>query len=135
MSRTPQEKYHRQHRRWQADRMAWRADIDDWRTELRGAQAALAEVGDALRDALEALEIHADAVWESAQRARAHEATLSQELTTGNPRKTDKRLATVHHQQTVRHERLVDAHARIKAYHRTVVAEVMRLAKRARAAM
>lgn len=88
-----------------------------------------------LRDSIEALEAHADTVWESAQRARAHETVLSQEVTTGNPRKTDKRWAAVHHRQTVRHERLADAHGRIRGYHRTVVAEVMKLLKRARAAM
>ncbi|OGI43055.1 MAG: hypothetical protein A2150_06530 [Candidatus Muproteobacteria bacterium RBG_16_64_11] len=135
MSTSIQERLHRQHRQWQGDHVAWRADIDAWRGELRTAQAALAEAQDILRDSLEALEAHADSVWESEQRARAHELTLCQEAMTGNPHKTDKQWAAVHHKQTVQHERLADAHVRIKRHHHTVAAEVMRLLKRARAAM
>jgi hypothetical protein len=135
MSRSIQEKLHRQHRQWQDDHTAWRADVDSWRKELRAAQAALAEAEDVLRDSLEALEVHTDAVWESEQRARAHELTLRQEVVTGNPRKTDRQWAAVHHRQTALHARLADAHARIKRHHRAVVAEVMKLLTRARAAM
>ncbi len=123
MSTSIQEKFHRQHRQWQGDHATWRADIDAWRGELRAARAALAEVEDMLRDSLEGLETHADAVWEGAQRVRAHELVLRQEAMTGD------------HRQAARHERLADAHARIKRHHHTVVAEVMKLLTRARAAM
>jgi Tfp pilus assembly protein PilX len=135
MSKSIQEKFHRQHRQWQGDQATWRADIDAWRGELRAAQAALAEVEVTLRDSIEALEVHADAVWESEQRARAHELTLCQEAMSGKSYKTDKQWAVVHHRQAALHERLSDAHARVKRHHHTVVAEVMKLLKRARAAM
>lgn len=135
MSKSLQEKLHRQHCQWQDDHVAWRADIDAWRSELRAAQAALEEVENTLRDSLDALEVHADAVWESEQRARAHELALCQEAMTGNPRKTDKQWAAVHHKQTAQHERLTDAHARVRRHHSTMVAQVMKLLKRARAAM
>jgi hypothetical protein len=135
MSKSIQEKLHRQHRAWQDDQVTWRMDIDAWRRELRTAQAALAEAQDVLRGSLEALEIHADAVWESEQRARAHELTLCQEAVSGNPRKTDKQWAAVHRKQAALHERLADAHGRISRQQRTVVAEAMKLLKRARAAM
>lgn len=135
MSTSIQEKFHRQHRQWQGDHATWRADIDAWRGELRAARAALAEVEDMLRDSLEGLEAHADAVWEGAQRVRAHELVLRQEAMTGEAHKTDSRWAAVHHRQAARHERLADAHARIKRHHHTVVAEVMKLLTRARAAM
>lgn len=135
MSTSIQEKLHRQHRQWQDDHVTWRMDIDAWRGELRTAQAALAEAQDVLRESLEALEVHADAVWESEQRARAHELTLCQEAMSGKPRKTDKQWGAAHRKQAALHERLADAHARIGRQRRTVVAEAMKLLKRARAAM
>jgi len=135
MSKSIQEKLHHQHRAWQDDQVAWRMDIDAWRGELRTAQAALAEAQDVLRGSLEALEIHADAVWESEQRARAHELTLCQETMSGQPRKTDKQWAAAHRKQAALHERLADAHARIKRHHHAMAAEVMKLLKRVRAAV
>jgi hypothetical protein len=135
MSKSIQERLHRQHRQWQDDTVAWRSDIDTWRGELRTAQAALAEVQDMLRDSLEALEVHADTVWESEQRAHAHELTLYQETLSGERHKTDKQWAAVHHRQAALHERLADAHARISRNHRTLVVEAMKLLKRSRAAM
>lgn len=135
MSKSLQEKLHRQHRQWQDDHVAWRVDIDAWRGELRAAQAALEEVQNTLRGSLEALEVHADTVWESEQRARAHELTLCQEAMTGKPRKTDKQWAAVHSKQAARHERLTDTHARVRRHQHAVVAEVMKLLKRARTAM
>ena len=135
MSKSLQEKLHRQHRQWQDDHVAWRADLDAWRGELRAAQAALEEVQNTLRDSLDALEVHADTVWESEQRARAHELALCQEAMTGQPRKTDKQWAAVHHKQAAGHERLADAHARVRRHHLMVVAQVMKLLKRSRAAM
>lgn len=115
--------------------MAWRSDIDTWRAELRTAQTALAEAQDVVRESLEAIEVHADAVWEAEQRARAHELTLCQEVMTGSPRKTDKQWAGAHHKQAALHERLADVHMRIGRQHHTVAAVVMKLLKRVRAAM
>lgn len=135
MSTSIQEKFHRQHRQWRDEHATWRADIDAWRKELRAAQATLAEVEDMLRDSLEALAAHADTVWESEQRLRAHELTLCQEARTGEQHKTDRQWAAVHHLEAARHERLVDAHARIKRHHHIVVAGVRKLLTRARAAM
>lgn len=135
MSKSIQEKLHRQHRQWQGDYETWRADIDAWRRELRSAQAALADVEEALRDLLDAMEVHADVVWENEQRARAHELALSQEAMTGETRKTDKLRAAAHHRQAAQHERLADAHVRIRRHQHSVVAGIMRLLKRAGAAM
>jgi predicted nuclease with TOPRIM domain len=135
MSRSIQEKLHRQHREWRSDCAAWRADLEAWRTELRAAQTELAEIEEVLRGSLEALEAHGDEVWEGEQRIRAHESMLSQEVTTGATRKTDKHWAALHHRQAAQHERLADTHARIRRHHRTVVAAVMRLLKRTRSAM
>jgi hypothetical protein len=135
MSKSIQEKLHRQHRQWHDDHVTWRMDIDAWRGELRTAQAALVEAQDVLRETLNALEVHADAVWDGEQRARAHELTLCQEALGGKPRKTDKQWAATHHKQAALHERLADAHLRIRRHQRTVVAEAMKLLKRARAAM
>ena len=135
MSTSIQEKLHRQHRQWLSDHAAWRADIEAWRGELRAALTELAEVEEVLRGSLEALEIHGDAVWEGAQRIRAHELTLHQEVTTGARRKTDKQRAAAHHRQAAQYKRLADAHARIRRNHQTLIAGVMELLKRARAAM
>lgn len=135
MSTSIQEKLHRQHRQWLSDHAAWRADIETWRAELRAALAEVAEVEDTLRGSLEALEIHGDTIWEGEQRIRAHEGTLYQETRTGAPRKTDQPRAAAHHRQAAQHERLTDAHARIRRHHQTVVAGVMKLLKKARAAM
>jgi hypothetical protein len=135
MSKSIQERFHRQHRQWQDDHAAWRSDIDAWRKELAAALAALAEVEDMLRDSSEALALHADTVWEGEQRLRAHELELWQEARTGAPHKTDRQWAAVHHREAARHERLADAHARIKRHQHRVVAGAMKLLARARAAM
>ena len=135
MSTSIQARLHRQHRRWLSDHAAWRADIEAWRGGLRTTLAELAEVEDVLRGSLEALDIHGDLVWEGEQRIRAHELALHEEATTGGPRKTDKQRAAAHHRQAAQHERLADAHVRIRRHQQSVVAGVMRLLKRARAAM
>jgi hypothetical protein len=135
MSKSLQERLHRQHRQWQDDHVAWRADIAAWRSELRAALAALVELESTLRSSLDALEIHADAVWESEQRARAHELTLCQEAMTGTARKTDKQWAALHHKQAATHERLADEHKRVRRYQNAMVAGMMKLLRRARSAM
>jgi len=135
MSKTIQQKMHAQHRQWQSDSETWRSDIDEWNKELRVALGDLREVEDMLRDSLDALAVHADSVWESEQRRGAHELALREEIQTGVKRKTDKAWAKVHRQHAARHERLVDAHARIRKYQHKVVAEVMRLLRVARKGM
>jgi len=135
MSKTIQEKMHNQHRRWQNDHETWRVDIDEWRKELREAQAALAEVEGVLRDSLDALAVHADAIWDSEQHQRAHELTLYNETIAGARKKTDKQWAAAHHRQSAQHEQMSDAHGRIKKYHHTVIAEIQRLLAQARKAM
>lgn len=132
MSKTIQQKMHAQHRRWQSEAETWRADIDEWNQELRAALSDLREVEDMLRDALEALAVHADGVWESEQRRGAHELELRQEVVSGATRKTDKAWARAHHEHAARHERLADAHARIKQHQHKVVAGVRRLLRAAR---
>ncbi|MBI3777750.1 MAG: hypothetical protein HY274_02365 [Gammaproteobacteria bacterium] len=95
----------------------------------------LREVEDMLRDSLDALAAHADSVWESEQRRCAHELALREEAKAGAEKKTDKAWAKSHREHAVRHERMADAHARIKQYHHKVVAEVMRLLRAARKGM
>ena len=135
MSKTIQQKMHAQHRQWQSDSETWRGDIDEWNKELRVALGDLREVEDMLRDALEALAVHADGVWESEQRRCAHELALREEAMSGAGKKTDKAWAKAHREHAARHERLADAHARIKKYQHQVVAEVMRLLSVARKGM
>lgn len=135
MSKTIQQKMHAQHRQWQSEAETWRSDIDEWNKELRTALADLREVEDMLRDALEALAVHADGVWESEQRRCAHELELRQEIVTGMAQKTDKAWAKAHREHAARHGRLADAHARIKQYQHQVVAEVRRLLRAARKGM
>jgi hypothetical protein len=134
MSKPIQQKQHEQHRAWQRDHEAWRADVGRWRKELQAAQAELAEVRIMLQDSLDALETHADAVWENEQRIRAHELVLGAEVREGK-RKTDKAWAAIHSRHALAHERLNEAHTRIKQHHRTVIAEIARLVNRARRAM
>ena len=135
MSKTIQQKMHEQHRRWQSDCDAWRSDIDEWNKELRVALGGLREVEDMLRDSLDALGVHADSMWESEQRRHAHELALREEVKSGAEKKTDKAWARIHQAYAARHERISDAHARIKKYQHKVVAEVMRLLRTARKGM
>jgi len=135
MSKTSQQKMHEQHRRWQSDSDTWRSDIDEWNKELRAALGDLREVEDMLRDALDALAVHADSVWENEQRRCAHELELQEEVKSGVEKKTDKTWAKSHRKHAARHERLADAHARIKTYQHNVVAGVMRLLRAARKGM
>lgn len=135
MSRTIQEKLHRQHFAWLNDHTMWRSDIEAWRKELRAALDALDEARDMLRRSLDAMEDHAETVWVSEQRRHAHELALYQEAMAGERRKTDKQWAAVHHKEAALHERTAAAHERIKRYHHEVVAEVTRLLKQARQAI
>jgi hypothetical protein len=135
MSKTIQQKMHKQHRQWQSDSETWRSDIDEWNKELRMALGDLREVEDMLRDSLDALAYHADSVWESEQRRCAHELALREEAMSGAEKKTDKAWAKTHREHAAWHERLADAHARIKKYQHKVVAEVMRLLRAARKGM
>ncbi|MGE5241562.1 MAG: hypothetical protein ACM3NI_07935 [Bacteroidota bacterium] len=135
MSKTIQQKMHSQHRQWQSDSDTWRSDIDEWKKELRVALGDLREVEDMLRDSLDALTAHADSVWESEQRRCAHELELREEAKRGAGKKTDKGWAKIHREHAARHERLADAHARIKKYQHNVVAEVTRLLRAARKGM
>lgn len=135
MSKTIQQKMHEQHRRWQSDAAAWRFDSDEWRKELRAAAAALDDIRDMLRDALDALDAHAHAVWEEEQRIHSHELYLCREAIEGQRKKTDRQGAAIHRRQAVQHQRLAGAHERIKKYHHRIIAEVRRLLEQARAAM
>ena len=135
MSKTIQQKMHAQHRQWQSDSETWRSDIDEWKKELRVALGDLREVEDMLRDSLDALAAHADSVWESEQRRCSHELELREEFISGTAKKTDKAWGKTHREHAARHERLADAHARIKKYQHQVVAEVMRLLRAARKGM
>jgi len=135
MSKTIQQKMHAQHRQWQSDSDTWRSDIDEWKKELRTALADLREVEDMLRDSLDALALHADSVWENEQRRCAHELDLREEAKSGVEKKTDKGWAKIHRAHAARHERLADAHARIKKQQHKVVAAVMRLVRAARKGM
>ena len=113
MSKSIQQKMHEQHAVWQRDHEAWLADTDQWKKQLQGISADLSEVEVALRDALDAIEAHADAVWDNQQRLKAHELTISEESKAG-ANKTDKEWAAAHSQQASQHERLTEAHERIK---------------------
>lgn len=135
MSKTVQQKMHAQHRQWQSDSETWRSDIDEWKKELRVALGDLREVEDMLRDSLDALAAHADSVWENEQRRCAHELELREEARSGSEKKTDKAWAKQHREHAARHERLANAHVRIKKYQHNVVAEVRRLLRAARKAM
>lgn len=135
MSKTIQEKMHAEHRRWQSDVAIWRFDDGQWRKELRAASAALDTIKDTLRDALDALDAHADAVWEEEQHIHAHELSLCQESMAGQRKKTDKQWAAIHRKMATQHKRVAAAHERIKQHHHGVIAEVRRLLDKASAAM
>ena len=135
MSKTIQQKMHAQHRQWQSDSDSWRSDIDEWKKELRTALGDLREVEDMLRDSLDALAVHADGVWENEQRRCAHELELREEAKTGAKKKTDKAWAKLHRKHAARHERMADAHNRMKKYQHKVVAGVTRLLRAARKGM
>jgi len=86
----------------------------------------LSEVEIALRDSLDAIEAHANAVWDNQQRLQAHELAISEESKTA-ANKTDKEWAAAHSLQAHQHERLTEAHERIKKHHHGMVAAAERL--------
>jgi sulfur relay (sulfurtransferase) DsrC/TusE family protein len=130
----PQYKMHKEHERWQQEHEGWLADIDEWKREIRMALANLGEVEEFLRDELEAVEVHEDMIWENQQRVRAHELAIAQELKDGE-NATDPERRHIHYQHAAAHERAAYAHAHIRDHIHKVVAEVIRLIKRAREAM
>jgi hypothetical protein len=134
MSKTIQQKMHEQHRKWQRDHTTWLENLDAWKKELRVALSDLFEVEDMLRDYLDVLDVHADAIWQSRQRIQAHELVLSTEIKAG-ANETDRALAVTHHRVAAQHERATNAHARIRKHHHKVIVEVMRILRQARAAM
>jgi hypothetical protein len=135
MSKTVQQKLHEQHSHWRTDLAAWRFDNAEWRKQLREALVALDDLQDVVRAAIDALETHADDVWEEEQRIRAHELALYEEALDGKRKQTDKQRAAAHRRQASRHERLTSAHERIKKYQHRVIAELSRLMAQARGAV
>lgn len=135
MSKSIQGKMHEQHRRWRNDQDAWRIDIEEWKKELREASRTLADIGGMLRESFDAIEAHADAVWQEEQRTHGHELSLCQESMAGERKKTDRQWAAVHRRQSTQHERLADAHARMRKHNQRVVAAVRRLLDQTRQAM
>ncbi|HID49557.1 MAG TPA: hypothetical protein EYP40_08105 [Chromatiales bacterium] len=130
----PQYKLHKDHERWQQDHEAWLTDIDAWKREIKQALASLGEVEEGLRDELEAIEIHEEMIWENQQRVRAHELAIAEELKDGE-NATDPERRHLHHSHAAAHERAAHTHARIRDHVHHMVAEVIRLIKRAREAM
>ena len=126
MSKTIHQKMHQQHVQWASDLETWVQDIDLWKKEIQEAISQLSTVNSMLGDALTALENHADTVWEQQQQLKAHEGVISQEAMQAS-NKTDKDWATMHHSEAMRHERIADAHGRIKQHQHGVVAELNRL--------
>jgi len=134
MSKSIQQKMHKQHEKWKRDHNAWLADIDLWKKETQIAFTNLSEIEDALRDSLESIVVHADKIWENEQRTKAHELAISGE-TKDHKNKTDKEWATAHSAHAAQHEQAAKAHKRIKKHHHTVIAEVVKLLKKVRKAL
>jgi hypothetical protein len=134
MSKTIHQKMHEQHVQWASDLETWVKDIDIWKRELQDAIQQISTINGMLGDALTALENHADAVWEEQQRVRAHEGVIGQEARQASS-KTDHDWAATHHDESAQHERLADAHGRIKQHQHNVVAELNRLMQKMTEAM
>lgn len=126
MSKTVHQKMHQQHVEWGKAVDAWQVDIQHWKTGLQEALRDLDAIREAMQDSLNALEHHGDSVWEHQQRLKAHEAVLCAEAKAASSQ-TDRDWATTHDAESSRHERLGDAHQRIKRHQHGVVAEVKRL--------
>ncbi len=134
MSKTIQQKMHEQHIRWQREHETWLADIDKWKKQVHAALSDLADVQGFLRDSADALEDHANTIWESQQRLTAHELAVSEEARLGE-HKTDKAWADTHSEHAAQHERTAEAHERIKKHHHEVLAEAGRLLDKVRQAL
>ena len=134
MSESIQQKMHQEHVKWQSDNEAWLADIEEWKKELNTALTELGEAETVMRDSLDALESHANTIWENKQRNQAHELVLSDE-SRSHENKTSKDWEATHAQHASRHERVADTHERIKHYHHTTMAECAKLIKKVRAAL
>ncbi len=126
MSKTIHQKMHEQHLEWDKDLESWRLDLDHWKQELQDAIRDLNTIREAMSDSLTALESHGDTLWEHQQRLKAHDGVVGQEAREG-ANQTDKEWAATHQAESSRHQRLVDAHARIKRHQHAVVAEVKHL--------
>ena len=126
MNKTVQEKMHQQHVEWSKAIEAWQVDIEHWKKDLRAALQELETIREAMQDSLTALDNHSDSVWEHQQRLKAHEAVVCEEAKSAS-NQTDKSWAVTHDAESSRHERLDDAHQRIKHHQHGVVAEVKRL--------
>ena len=126
MSKPVHQKMHQQHVEWSKATDTWQTDIDHWKTGLQKALGDLDAIREAMQDSLTALQHHADSVWEHQQRLKAHEAVVCEEAKAAS-NQTDKGWAATHDAESSRHERLGDAHERIKHHQHDVVAEVKRL--------
>lgn len=134
MSKTIHEKIHEQHQRWRADLEAWQSDVTAWKQEFEAALADLREIEGMLKDSLDGLGVHGDAVWEALQRVQAHEQVIDEESRLGENR-TDREWRTTHEALSSQHVRVADTHERIKRHHHDVVAEVARMLKQIRSPM
>ena len=96
--------------------------------------ADLRDVEVMLKDSLDGLGVHGDAVWEALQRVRAHEQVIGEESRLGE-NTTDREWRTTHEALSSQHARVADAHERIKRHHHDVVAEVARMLEKIRSPM
>jgi hypothetical protein len=126
MSKTVHQKMHQQHVEWDKAAETWQGDISHWKKGLEAALLDLDAIREAMQDSLIALGHHADSVWEHQQRLKAHEAVVCEEAKAAS-NQTDKAWAETHDAESSRHQRLGDAHERIKRHQHGVVAEVKRL--------
>lgn len=126
MSKSVHQKMHEQHLEWGKATDTWQVDIDHWKKGLQAALQDLDTIREAVQSSLTALEHHAESVWEHQQRLKAHEAVVCEEAKAAS-NQTDKDWSATHDAESARHERLRDAHERIKHYEHAVLAEVKRL--------
>jgi hypothetical protein len=134
MSDSVERRMHQEHLQWHADAESWRADVDIWKRELQDAVRDLDTIMSAVNDSLLALGNHGDAVWEHMQRLQAHEFVVDGELKRGSE-STDQDWAGIHEGESARHERLGQAHQRIRQHQHGMIAEVKHLLEKMMEAM
>jgi DNA repair ATPase RecN len=122
---------HEQHQHWRSNLETWESDSTAWKHEFESAMADLRSVEGMLRDSIDGLGVHADAVWETLQRLKAHEQVIGEESKLGE-NKTDREWQATHEALSSQYARLADIHERIKRHHRDVVAEIARALKQTR---
>jgi len=119
------ESMHHDHRQWESDVAMWRDDIGIWERGHQNALKELNRIAERLTEHNASLESHVDQLDSHEANTLQHEHTVSAECR--DHTEPSPHSMSDHAKEAAQHQRLRDAHERMKKHHHTVMAHISML--------